>query len=60
MVQEERVKDITQGKQAKDGGIKIAGVMVALYPSSISNVLEYLVWLNCLIIILPERDTAQS
>ena len=60
MVQEERVKDITESKQAKDGGIKIAGVLVTLDPSPLCSVLDYLVSSNSLVLLLPVRDCIQS
>ena len=58
MVEEERIKDITQTKQAKYGSIEIAGVVVALDPSHLSYVLLYLVSSHCLILFLRVRHTA--
>ena len=55
MVEEERVKDITESKQAKDGGIEIAGVLVTLDPSPVSCVLQYLVYSRMLVLRLPAR-----
>ena len=59
-VQEERVKDITESKQAKDGGIEIAGVLVTLDPSPLSSILDYLVISNSVVLVLPVRDCIQS
>ena len=59
MVQEERVKDITESKQAKNGGIKIAGVLVTLDPSPLSSVLDYLVSLDVLVLFLLIRHTTK-
>jgi hypothetical protein len=55
VVYEERVKDITESKQAKEGGINIAGVLVSLDPSPLSYVLENLVSSNYLVLISPVR-----
>ena len=57
MVEEERIKDITETKQAKYGCIEIAGVVVALDPSPLSYVLRYLVSSHCLILFLPVRHS---
>ena len=58
MVEEERIKDITETKQAKYGSIKIARIMVALDPSPLSYVLLYLVCSHCLILFLRIRYSA--
>ena len=58
MVEEERIKDITQTKQAKYGSIEIAGVVVALDPFLLSYVLLYLVSSHCLIMFLRVRHSA--
>ena len=41
-VQEHCVKDITEGKQTKDGGVQVAGVLVTLDTTAVSNVPHHL------------------
>ena len=54
-VQEDGVKDITEGKQTKDGRVQVAGVLVTLDTTTVSNVSQHLL-INELVCFLLHWD----
>ncbi len=58
-VQEHGVKDITEGKQTKESGVQVAGVLVTLDTTALSNVPHHLLsgFVNELICLLLHWNT---